>query len=140
MNTLDFIEKDFVKTDLPAFQPGDTVRVHVRIKESETKERLQVFEGVVIAMKHSGSRASFTVRKSSWGVGVERIFPMHATIIDHIDVVKHSRVRRAKLYYLRKLRGKAARLRDRAHRTEVPATGNAVREAAQEKSSDDTME
>jgi large subunit ribosomal protein L19 len=85
----------------------------VRIKESETKERLQAFEGVVIARKHGGARETITVRKTSFGVGVERIFPLHATIIDHIDLVKRGRVRRAKLYYLRGLRGKAARIRER---------------------------
>ena len=101
------------KAEIPAIQPGDTVRVHVRIKESETKERLQAFEGVVIARKHGGARETITVRKTSFGVGVERIFPLHATIVDHIDVVKRGRVRRAKLYYLRGLRGKAARIRER---------------------------
>jgi large subunit ribosomal protein L19 len=89
------------------------VRVHVRIKESERKERLQAFDGVVIARKPGGSRETITVRKTSFGVGVERIFPLHATIVDHIDVVKRGRVRRAKLYYLRGLRGKAARIRER---------------------------
>jgi large subunit ribosomal protein L19 len=97
---------------LPEFQPGDTVRVHVRIKEGD-KERLQAFEGVVIARKHSGVRETITVRKTSFGVGVERIFPLHASIIDRIEVTRRGRVRRAKLYYLRKLRGKAARIRER---------------------------
>src|ERR1044071_8606204 len=101
MNNLDNVEKSYLKTGIPDFIPGDTVRVHVRIKEGENKERLQAFEGVVIAKKHGGVRATFTVRKTSFGVGVERIFPMHATIIDHIDVLKRGRVRRAKLYYLR---------------------------------------
>ncbi len=113
MNRLDFVEKTQLKSNIPAFEPGDTVRVHVRIKEGENKERLQAFEGVVIAKKHGGVRATFTVRKTSFGVGVERIFPMHATIIDHIDVLKRGRVRRAKLYYLRDLRGKAARIREK---------------------------
>ena len=113
MNRLDNIENQQLRKNIPEFQPGDTVRVHVRIKESETKERLQAFEGVVIARKHGGIRESITVRKTSFGVGVERIFPLHATIIDHIDVVKRGRVRRAKLYYLRNLRGKAARIRER---------------------------
>src|SRR3977135_1589843 len=112
MNRLDSIEKAQLRT-VPDFQPGDTVRVHVRIKESETKERLQAFEGVVIARKHGGVRETITVRKTSFGVGVERIFPLHATIVDHIDVVKRGHVRRAKLYYLRGLRGKAARIRER---------------------------
>jgi large subunit ribosomal protein L19 len=113
MNRLDGIEKTQLREKLPEFQPGDTVRVHVRIKESETKERLQAFEGVVIARKHGGARETITVRKTSFGVGVERIFPLHATIVDHIDVIKRGRVRRAKLYYLRELRGKAARIRER---------------------------
>jgi large subunit ribosomal protein L19 len=113
MNRLDGIEKTQLRDKPPEFQPGDTVRVHVRIKESETKERLQAFEGVVIARKHGGARETITVRKTSFGVGVERIFPLHATIVDHIDVIKRGRVRRAKLYYLRDLRGKAARIRER---------------------------
>jgi large subunit ribosomal protein L19 len=99
------------RTDLPKFAPGDTVRVHVRIKEGD-KERVQAFEGVVIAQA-KGPQASFTVRKISFGQGVERIFPLHAPVVDHIDVVRTGRVRRAKLYYLRGLKGKAARLRER---------------------------
>jgi large subunit ribosomal protein L19 len=113
MNRLDVVEKAQLRANVPDFQPGDTVRVHVRIKESETKERLQIFEGLVIARKHGGARETITVRKTSFGVGVERIFPLHATIIDHIDLVKRGRVRRAKLYYLRELRGKAARIREK---------------------------
>lgn len=113
MNRLDTIESAQLRTNIPDFKPGDTVRVHVRIKESETKERLQAFEGVVIARKHGGARETITVRKTSFGIGVERIFPLHATIVDHIDVIKRGRVRRAKLYYLRNLRGKAARIRER---------------------------
>ncbi len=113
MNRLDSVEKAQLRNNIPEFQPGDTVRVHVRIKESETKERLQAFEGVCIARKHGGARETITVRKTSFGVGVERIFPLHATIIDHIDLVKKGHVRRAKLYYLRELRGKAARIRER---------------------------
>src|SRR5882724_3383087 len=118
MNRLDSVDKSQLKSNVPDFQPGDTVRVHVRIKESETKERLQAFEGVVIARKHGGVRETITVRKTSFGVGVERIFPLHATIVDHIDVIKLGRVRRAKLYYLRELRGKAARIRERDFRTQ----------------------
>lgn len=111
MNKLDFVEKTQLRTNIPNFQAGDTVRVHVRIKESETKERLQAFEGVCIARKHGGARETITVRKvSAGGIGVERIFPLHATIVDHIDVVRRGRVRRAKLYYLRNLKGKAARI------------------------------
>lgn len=113
MNRLDTIEKAQMRDNIPGFQPGDTVRVHVRIKESETKERLQVFEGVVIARKGGGIRETITVRKVSFGIGVERIFPLHATIVDHIDLVRQGRVRRAKLYYLRELRGKAARIREK---------------------------
>ncbi|HXG68091.1 MAG TPA: 50S ribosomal protein L19 [Blastocatellia bacterium] len=116
---------------VPDFQPGDTVRVHVRIKEGD-KERLQVFEGVVIARKHSGVRESITVRKTSFGIGVERIFPLHATIIDHIDVVRRGRVRRAKLYYLRKLRGKAARIRERDTRLEQAKKAAAAAAATEE--------
>lgn len=112
MNRLDAIENAQLRDDIPAFQPGDTVRVHVRIKEGN-KERLQAFEGVCIARKHGGVRETITVRKTSFGVGVERIFPLHATIVDHIDVVRYGKVRRAKLYYLRNLRGKAARIPER---------------------------
>lgn len=98
------------RTDIPSFRPGDTVRVQVKIKEGD-KERLQAFEGVVIS-KSNGAQASFTVRKMSFGQGVERIFPVNSKVIDKIDVVRSSKVRRAKLYYLRGLRGKAARLKD----------------------------
>ena len=119
MNKLDNIEKAQLKNNIPDFIPGDTVRVHVRIKESETKERLQAFEGIVIARRGKGVSETITVRKTSFGVGVERIFPLHATIIDHIDVIKHGRVRRAKLYFLRALRGKAARIRERDTRQQA---------------------
>jgi large subunit ribosomal protein L19 len=112
MNRLDFIESTQLKSDVPKFQPGDTLRVAVRIKEGN-KERLQAFEGICIAIKHGGVRETVTVRKVSFGVGVERIFPLHATVIDHIDVVRRGKVRRAKLYYLRDLRGKAARIKER---------------------------
>jgi large subunit ribosomal protein L19 len=100
------------RSDVPEFRPGDTIRVHVRIKEGD-KERLQAFEGVVIARKNTGMGETITVRKMSFGQGVERIFPVNAPVIDHIDVVRTGRVRRAKLYYLRGLRGKAARLKER---------------------------
>jgi len=113
MSTSPIIQKLLSKvqrTDIPAFRPGDTVRVHVRIKEGD-KERLQAFEGVVIAQTR-GPQASFTVRKMSFGQGVERIFPLNSKVIDKIEVVRSSRVRRSKLYYLRGLRGKAARLRE----------------------------
>jgi len=111
MNRLDVVETTQIKDNIPAFQPGDTLRVHVRIKEGN-KERLQAFEGICIARKHGGARETVTVRKVSFGVGVERIFPMHATVIDHIDVIRRGKVRRAKLYYLRNLRGKAARIKE----------------------------
>jgi large subunit ribosomal protein L19 len=106
-----FIQKN-ARTDIPSFRPGDTIRVHVKIKEGD-KERLQAFEGTVIARKNTGMGQSITVRKVSFGQGVERIFPLNAKIIDHIDVVRTGKVRRAKLYYLRKLKGKAARLKER---------------------------
>jgi large subunit ribosomal protein L19 len=109
-------------TPLPAFQPGDTVRVHVKIKEGD-KERVQAFEGVCIARNDRGARRSFTVRKISFGQGVERIFPVNARVIDKVELVRSGRVRRAKLYYLRGLRGKAARLREvtRAEAAAAPA-------------------
>lgn len=100
------------RTDTPEFRSGDTIRVHVKIKEGE-KERLQAFEGVVIARKNTGMGESITVRKISFGHGVERIFPINARLIDHIDFIRTGRVRRTKLYYLRALKGKAARLRER---------------------------
>ena len=124
MNRLDFIENTQIRTNIPTFQSGDTVRVHVRIKEGN-KERLQAFEGLVIARKHGGARETVTVRKVSFGVGVERIFPIHGTIIDHIDVVRRGRVRRAKLYYLRELRGKAARIKERDTRNKDAAAAAA---------------
>ena len=121
MNRLDNVEQTQLKENIPGFQSGDTVKVHVRIKEGN-KERLQVFEGIVIARKHGGTRETITVRKVSFGVGVERIFPLHATVIDHIDVVRRGKVRRAKLYYLRDLRGKAARIKERDTRNKGKQT------------------
>jgi large subunit ribosomal protein L19 len=127
------VENRQLRKNIPNFQPGDTVRVHVRIKEGD-KERIQAFEGVVIARKHGGVRETITVRKISFGVGVERVFPLHATVIDRIDLVRRGRVRRAKLYYLRKLRGKAARIRERDTRGErlaaAAAAANKAKEAA----------
>ncbi len=108
-----YITKNLRAAKHPAFRPGDTIKVHVKIKEGD-KERLQVFEGVVIARNNSGISESITVRKISFGQGVERIFPLHASIVDHIDFVRTGKVRRAKLYYLRALKGKAARLKERA--------------------------
>src|SRR5918911_2744648 len=135
MNRLDAVEKAQTTRELPDIQPGDTVRVHVRIKESETKERIQIFEGLVIGRKGGGARESITVRKTSFGVGVERIFPLHATIVQQIEVVKRGRVRRAKLYYLRNLRGKAARIRERDTRQATTgASGQAQGASASNKS------
>ena len=110
MNMIEQLEKEHMRTDLPAFKPGDTLRVHVRIREAD-KERIQVFEGIVIKKKKGGSGASFTIRKISYGVGVERIFPLHSPVIDKIELVQQGRVRRSRLYYLRGLKGKAARIK-----------------------------
>jgi large subunit ribosomal protein L19 len=110
------LEREQMRQDLPDFGPGDTVRVHVRVREGE-KERLQVFEGVVLGRRGGGVRETFTVRKVSYGVGVERVFPVHSPSIDRIEVVRHGRVRRAKLYYLRSLSGKAARLEEDRRRS-----------------------
>jgi large subunit ribosomal protein L19 len=107
-----FISKHSRSSAHPEFRPGDTIRVHVKIREGD-KERLQAFEGTVIARKNTGMGETITVRKVSFGHGVERIFPVQAPVIDHIDFVRSGRVRRAKLYYLRGLKGKAARLRER---------------------------
>ena len=112
MKKLDAIEKEYLRTDIPDFRAGDTVRVHVKVREGE-KERIQVFQGVVIARRGSGTNESFTVRKMSGGIGVERVFLLNSPIIDRLEVVRRGRVRRAKLYYLRGLRGKAARIEER---------------------------
>ncbi len=106
------IEREQMRLDLPSFRPGDTLKVNLRIIEG-SRERIQTFEGVCIAMTRKGARTSFTVRKVSYGVGVERVIPLHSPIIDTIQVVNRGRVRRAKIYYLRKLRGKAARIKER---------------------------
>lgn len=109
MNILDQLEAEQSKQDLPALRPGETVRVHVKVIEGE-KERTQVFEGTIIGMAGKGNRANFTVRKISYGVGVERVFPLHSPRIEKVEVVSRGKVRRAKLYYLRDRSGKAARL------------------------------
>jgi large subunit ribosomal protein L19 len=131
MKAIETVESADLKKARPRLSPGDTVRVHVRVKETNVKEeikgkpketereRVQVFEGVVIGLRGSGSRATMTVRKVSFGTGVERIFPLHARTIDKIDVIKHAQVRRAKLYFLRERKGKAGRMKER--REEVPA-------------------
>ena len=132
MNTIEKLESRNLKNDLPDIAPGDTVKVHVKVRETNVKqdvkgrkakgketvrERIQVFEGVVIALKGNGAQASMTVRKVSFGVGVERIFPLHSRTVHKIEVVKHAHVRRAKLYYLRDRRGKAARMKERRARS-----------------------
>jgi large subunit ribosomal protein L19 len=112
MNKTDLIEQPFLRTDLPDFRPGDTVKVHVRVVEGN-RERVQVFQGVVIRRSGGGIRETFTVRKISFGVGVERTFPLHSPSIAKLELVQRGRVRRAKLYYLRDLRGKKARIKER---------------------------
>ena len=112
MNIIEILEKEQLKKDIPQFGPGDTVRVHAKIVEGN-RERIQVFEGVVIGRQGSDVREMFTVRRISYGVGVERMFPVHSPRIDKIQVVRHGAVRRAKLYYLRKLTGKAARIKEK---------------------------
>jgi len=112
METIKQIEREMMRLDLPSFFPGDTVKVHVKIKEGE-KERIQAFQGVVISKRKGLVNATFTVRKVSYGIGVERIFPLHSPVIDRIEVLTHGRVRRSKVYYLRKLKGKAARLKEK---------------------------
>ena len=112
MNKLMEIESGYLRSDIPEFRPGDTVKIHVKVSEGG-KERVQIFQGVVIARRGSGTRETFTVRKMSSGIGVERVFPLHGPVIDRIEVVRRGKVRRAKLYYLRGLRGKAARIEER---------------------------
>ena len=112
MNTLDIVDKASLRDDIPAFAPGDTVNVHVKVIEG-SKERIQVFKGVVIRRQGGGVRETFTVRKESYGVGVERTFPVHSPNVDHIDVVVRGDVRRAKLYYLRELRGKKGKIKEK---------------------------
>lgn len=115
MNLIDSINADQLRTDLPDFRPGDTVKVHAKVVEG-TRERIQIFEGVVIARQGSGISETYTVRKISSGVGVERIFPLHTPRVEKIEVVRHGQVRRAKLYYLRNLQGKAARIKEAARK------------------------
>ena len=112
MNQLDQVESAYTQREVPTFSPGDTVRVHVRVVEGD-KQRIQVFQGVVIARRGGGTRETFTVRKISGGIGVERIFPLHSPNVDRIELMRRGKVRRAKLYYLRNLRGKAARIEER---------------------------
>ena len=120
MDLLRAVDNSQIRTDLPRFRPGDTVRVHVKIKEGD-KYRIQVFEGVVIARKSNGISSTFTVRKVSFGYGIERIFPTNSPIIEKLEVVKSGKVRRARLYYLRGRRGKAARLKETGRVERAPA-------------------
>ena len=112
MNVIEMLEKEQMRGDIPSFMPGDTVKVHARIREGE-KERIQVFQGVVIRKRNGNTGATFTVRKISYGIGVERIFPFHSPLIDKVEVLSRGKVRRSRLYYLRKLRGKAARIKEK---------------------------
>jgi large subunit ribosomal protein L19 len=112
MNTLDALDADSLRDDIPGFRPGDTVKVHVRVVEGN-RSRIQVFQGVVIRRQGGGIRETFTVRKVSFGVGVERTFPVHTPVVEKIEVVTRGDVRRAKLYYLRELRGKAAKIKEK---------------------------
>ena len=108
------VEQPYLRKDIPEFAPGDTVKVHVRVRE-EGKERIQVFQGVVIRRRGGGTRETFTVRKVSFGIGVERIFPLHSPVISKIEVVRRGKVRRARLYYLRERKGKAARIKEKRY-------------------------
>jgi large subunit ribosomal protein L19 len=116
MQTLDSLDAASLRSDLPDFRPGDTVKVHVRVVEGN-RERIQVFQGVVIRRQGGGVRETFTARKVSFGVGVERTFPVHSPIVDHIELVTRGDVRRAKLYYLRELRGKKAKIKEKRDAT-----------------------
>src|SRR5688572_20188686 len=121
MNTLDALDADSLRDDIPDFRPGDTVKVHVRVVEGN-RSRIQVFQGVVIRRQGGGIRETFTVRKVSFGVGVERTFPVHTPVVESIEVLTRGDVRRAKLYYLRELRGKAAKIKEK--RETVPTKGS----------------
>lgn len=114
MNMIEMLEKEQMRTDIPDFKPGDTIKVHARIKEGE-KERIQIFQGVVIRKRNGNTGATFTVRKISYGIGVERIFPLYGPLIDKIEIITRGKVRRARLYYLRNLRGKAARIKEKRY-------------------------
>ncbi|HVN09379.1 MAG TPA: 50S ribosomal protein L19 [Patescibacteria group bacterium] len=127
--TIEKVQQSYLRGDVPEFRPGDTVRVHVRLREVEVekekekeKERIQAFEGVVISRRGRLTSATFTVRRVSFGIGVERIFPVHSPMIAQIEVVRRGRVRRSKLYYLRGLKGKAARIRSKERAVQAPET------------------
>lgn len=128
MNQMQRIEKRWLKSEAPQFEVGDTVRVHVKVIEGE-KERIQVFEGVVIGRKGASNRETFAVRKVSYGVGVERVFPIHSPFVEKIEVVRSGRVRRAKLYYLRSKQGRAARIAERASEAKVAKVADTVAES-----------
>jgi large subunit ribosomal protein L19 len=128
MNRLERIQRSLVKKTMPAFEIGDTVRVHVKVVEGE-KERIQIFEGTVIARKGGRNSETFTVRKISYGVGVERIFPVHSPTVTRVEVVRHGKVRRAKLYYLRHKKGKTARVSEREYTPEAKQAAAPVKAA-----------
>ena len=132
MNKTDLVEQAYLRNDIPSFRPGDTVKVHVRVVEG-SRERVQVFQGVVIGRQNGGLRETFTVRKISFGVGVERTFPVHSPSIAKLEIVSRGQVRRAKLYYLRELRGKKARIKERrVDETKLAAMEEAAAQAAAE--------
>ena len=140
MNKTDLIEKSYLRSDIPSFRPGDTVKVHVRVVEG-SRERVQVFQGVVIGRQNGGLRETFTVRKISFGVGVERTFPVHSPSIAKLEIVSRGQVRRAKLYYLRELRGKKARIKERRiDESKLAAMEEAAALAAAEAVAEDDVE
>jgi large subunit ribosomal protein L19 len=139
MNKTDLVEQSYLRSDIPEFRPGDTVKVHVRVVEG-TRERVQVFQGVVIRRQNGGLRETFTVRKISFGVGVERTFPVHSPSIAKLEVVSRGKVRRAKLYYLRELRGKKARIKERRLDDTKLAALEAAALAAQQPDDEETDE
>lgn len=123
MNNLDHVEHPYLRQDMPEFRAGDTVRVHVKVREGG-KERIQLFQGLVIARRGGGTRESFTVRKISGSIGVERIFPLHSPSIDKVELMRRGKVRRSKLYYIRNLRGRAARIEERREDLPVKAASS----------------
>ncbi len=140
MNKTDLVEKSFLRSDIPSFRPGDTVKVHVRVVEG-SRERVQVFQGVVIGRQNGGLRETFTVRKISFGVGVERTFPVHSPSIAKLEIVSRGQVRRAKLYYLRELRGKKARIKERRiDEVKLAAMEDAAALAAQEAAAEEAAD
>ncbi len=140
MNKTDLVEKAYLRSDIPSFRPGDTVKVHVRVVEG-SRERVQVFQGVVIGRQNGGLRETFTVRKISFGVGVERTFPVHSPSIAKLEIVSRGQVRRAKLYYLRELRGKKARIKERRiDEAKLAAMEEAAALAAREEAAEEDEE